>query len=158
MTVEVKGLNPLPLRINDRLYPKEINVIEKHDPKVNEIFLWMNINSLNQDILNDVTAIFCQVFEVEPEMLDYVPDLVEVREAIIKSPGYFERDLVNRLNPSLEIRRTEFERRNGSSEIIVRFRATHHDKKEDFQEEVDEYLNKCVKVAVPFGHVFHRQP
>ena len=96
---------------------------------------------LTQEVLDDVVSIYCQVFNVNPENLTDVPDSAEVMSKITSDMGYYEARLAGLHKPMLEIRRRKIDD-SGPNGILIRFRTSHHTRRNDFQEAVDGYLGK----------------
>jgi len=114
---------------------------------------WLELGSLNQDILDDVTAIYCQVFNIDPTSLNGTPHVNSVKRAIAFGPGFCEFKLANSNDPRLEVRRIKIDEA-GMDGILIRFRSTSHPQKETFQKAVDGYLGEdLLHLAQPLSKV-----
>lgn len=119
-----------------------------------EVTYWMELGLLTQDILDDVASIYCQVFKVDTEDLDTVPNLTHVQGVIASDFGFYETRPAGSHNPALEIRRIMVDGANLDS-ILIRFKSTRHPQKDDFQKAVDGYLGEdCLHLAKPLSKVY----
>lgn len=136
------------------------------EPKLEDvqpsITYWMSLAQLNQEILDDVTSIYCHVYGVDPEELSMTPELDGVRGFIADAPGFYEEEIAGYHNPALEIRRLEIDKA-GLDGMLIRFRASgrkNSGKRNEFQEAVDFFLTDHLKVGQPLSHILlsHKKP
>lgn len=108
---------------------------------------WVELQGLTQVHLNDVTAIYCQVYKVRPERLLDVPEISDLKREVSEGPGFYEVKLAGN-KPALDLRRKKL---HGSKDtrILVRFGAIEN--QEEFQKAADHYLSKVAKVAMPLS-------
>lgn len=127
------------------LYPQTSSVkVEGLKPR--ETF-WVDPGVLTQEHLNDITAIYCQMFRRSPEDLIRGLELESLVRDIVQGSGYHEARVDGLQRPGIDIRRTIL----AQGQVIVRFGATVRG--EAFQEAVDGYLKDTAGIAKPLSQL-----
>lgn len=127
------------------LYPQTSSVkVEGLKPR--ETF-WVDPGVLTQEHLDDITAIYCQVFRRSPEDLTRGLELEPLVRDIVQGSGYHEVRVEGLQRPGIDIRRSVL----GQGRFIVRFGATVRG--EAFQEAVDGYLKDTAGIAKPLSQL-----
>ncbi len=109
---------------------------------------WVDLGALRQEYLDDITAIYCQVFRRSPEDLTGSLELEPLIRDITQGLGFHEARIGGVQRPGVDIRRTTIGQ-GSAPRYVVRFGATVHG--EAFQEAVDGYLRDTARIAKPLS-------
>lgn len=107
---------------------------------------WVSPGALTQEHLDDITAIYCQVFRRSPEDLTGGLELEPLVRDVTQGLGFHEARVGGVQRPGVDIRRTTIGQ-GLASRFVVRFGATVHG--EAFQVAVDDYLKDSAGIAKP---------
>ncbi len=131
------------------LYPQTSSVkVEGLKPR--ETY-WVDPSVLTQEHLDDITAIYCQVFRRSPEDLTKGLELEPLIRDIVQGFGFHEARIGGVLRTGIDTRRTIL----AQGQFIVRFGATAYG--EAFQEAVDGYLTESAGIAKPLSQfILHK--
>lgn len=108
---------------------------------------WVDPGVLTQEHLNDITAIYCQVFRRSPEDLTQGLELEPLVRDIVHGFGYHEARIGGVQRPGVDTRRTIL----AQGKFMIRFGATARG--EAFQEAVDGYLKDAAGIAKPLSQL-----
>lgn len=111
---------------------------------------WVIPGALTQEHLDDVTAIYCQVFGKSPEDLTGGLELESLIRDVTQGFGFHEARIGGTQRPGVDVRRTAIGQ-GLTSRFVVRFGATVHG--EAFQAAVDDYLKDSAKIARPLSQI-----
>lgn len=112
--------------------------------------LWVDLDVLRQEHLDDVTSIYCQVFGKSPEDLTGALELEPLVRDIEQGFGFHEARIGGIQKPGVDVRRTTLVQ-GLSPRYVVRFGATVRG--EAFQDAVDGYLRDSAKIAKSLSQI-----
>jgi hypothetical protein len=110
---------------------------------------WVDLDTLRQEHLDDITAIYCQVFNKDPEKLKGFLELEPLVRDITDGQGCHTVESMD--TPKLDVRRRILDVVNARVKYAVRFGVS--SRGEEFTEAVDPYLMDIAQIAKPLSQM-----
>ena len=112
---------------------------------------WVDLDILSQEHLDDITAIYCQVFKKSPKELNCGLELGPLVSDVSDGLGFHELRIGGFQGPGLDVRRISIGVVANETKFAVRFGTTIRG--EVFQKAVDEYLRDSAKIAKSLSQI-----